>query len=381
MVPLTDFVRENGRGAFDANGETLITFAYRLLSTLTGSIVADFRADVELSNWGDESSGRTRVVVTDEKIGFATDGTKRAIALSDVFDIVQGVSPRTDRGSTGTVTLAFRAGDRRATASISAEVETLVKFQRLLYQQLLNETEVVAKHSPGVGESETQSRTYRLVVTASTIRLERDDDDPIVIRRSDVTEFKTPADIFDGSDRKPVVVIYAEREGRVAKTTISMPSFRSLNLFGRYLRADLLSTDAIGYAAEREGTIELLLVDDDPHDLEMAELFLKQQSDRFSTTSVSSAAGGLDVLEEGTDGDPGVDCIVSDYQMPGMDGIEFLKEVRDRYPELPFILYTGQGSEEVAKRAILDDVTDYVEKDVGLEQYEILAERVLQAVR
>ena len=373
--------RESGRESLDANGETLIILGGRFPITLTGSIVADFRAKVELSNWGKEASGRTRVVVTDEKIGFATDGTKRAIALSDVFDIVQGVSPRTDTGSTGTVTLAFRTGERRATASISAGVETLVKFQRLLYQQLLNGTEVVAKHRRNVGEAEPRSHKLRLAVTASQIRLESDGEEPIVIRRGDVTEFKTPADIFDGNERKPVVVTYAETDGRVAKTAVSMPSFRSLNLFGRYLRADLLSTDAIGYASEQEGTIDLLLIDDDPHDLEMAELFLKQQSDRFSTTSVSSAAGGLDVLAGGTDGDPRVDCVVSDYQMPGMDGIEFLKEVRERYRALPFILYTGQGSEEVAKRAILDDVTDYVEKDVGLEQYEILAERVLQAVR
>ncbi|NPB82132.1 HTR-like protein, partial [Shigella sonnei] len=52
-----------------------------------------------------------------------------------------------------------------------------------------------------------------------------------------------------------------------------------------------------------------------------------------------------------------------------------------RYPELPFILYTGQGSEAVAKQAILDDATDYVEKDVGREQYEVLAERIRKAVR
>jgi len=51
----------------------------------------------------------------------------------------------------------------------------------------------------------------------------------------------------------------------------------------------------------------------------------------------------------------GVDCIVSDYDMPRTNGIEFLEAVRDQHPELPFILYTGKGSEEVAGEAISAD--------------------------
>jgi DNA-binding NtrC family response regulator len=54
--------------------------------------------------------------------------------------------------------------------------------------------------------------------------------------------------------------------------------------------------------------------------------------------------------------------------------------VRQRYPDLPFILFTGQGNEEIAKQAILDDVTDYVEKGVGTDQYALLAERIWKAV-
>lgn len=45
--------------------------------------------------------------------------------------------------------------------------------------------------------------------------------------------------------------------------------------------------------------------------------------------------------------------------MPGQTGIEFLEVVRDQYANLPFILFTGQGSDEIASDAISAGVTDY----------------------
>jgi len=349
--------------------------------TLSGSIVADFRADVEVDGESEEIPDRTRVVVSERKLGIEADGRKRVIDLSDVFDVVQGVSRLRRAGATETVTLAFRADGRRSTVSISASVETMVRFQQVLYAQLLNGTALVVqcRDRSGVGERGPYDGT--LLIDASRIRFRPDGTaDPIVIRRDDVIKFKTPSTAAGGGDHEPVVVIYADTGGRVLKTTATMPSFRILNLFGRYLRADLLSVDAIGAAPRRRESVELLLVDDDPHDREMAEVFLGEQSDRFSMTTTATAADGLDVLKRESKA-AGIDCIVSDYRMPGMDGIEFLNGVRERYPELPFILYTGQGSEAVAKQAILDDATDYVEKDVGREQYEVLAERIRKAVR
>lgn len=349
---------------------------------MSGSIVADFQADVELSTGPESEATRTRTVVSDEQIGFALDGTKRTIDLSNVFDIVQDVSQLREAESTETVTLAFRADGRRETISISANVETLVKFQLVLYKQLLNGTDVVAESRSPVRKNESEPRDYQLAVTDSQIRLQPDcRRDPIGIRREDVTKFKTPSNFLAKSSQDPVITIYSDTSHRVVKTIIRMPSFRTLNLLGRYLRAELLSIDEIGAAFGRQQTTELLLVDDDPHDLEMAEVFLQEQSDRFSITTAPGAPEALDILEK-TKRDTGpVDCIVSDYRMPGMDGLELLNEVRERYSELPFILYTGQGTNKVAKRAILDDVTDYVEKDVGREQYEILAERIKKAAR
>jgi PAS domain S-box-containing protein len=62
--------------------------------------------------------------------------------------------------------------------------------------------------------------------------------------------------------------------------------------------------------------------------------------------------------------------------MPHQDGIEFLKTVREEYPELPFILYTGKGSEEVASDAISAGATDYIQKETGTDHFSVLANRV-----
>ncbi len=61
--------------------------------------------------------------------------------------------------------------------------------------------------------------------------------------------------------------------------------------------------------------------------------------------------------------------------MPGQDGIEFLESVRAIDEKLPFILFTGKGSEEVASEAISAGVTDYLQKHQGTDQYTMLANR------
>jgi PAS domain S-box-containing protein len=66
--------------------------------------------------------------------------------------------------------------------------------------------------------------------------------------------------------------------------------------------------------------------------------------------------------------------------MPGQNGIEFLQTVRSKYPKLPFILFTGKGSEAVASDAITAGATDYLQKQAGTEQYQLLANRIRNAV-
>jgi PAS domain S-box-containing protein len=62
--------------------------------------------------------------------------------------------------------------------------------------------------------------------------------------------------------------------------------------------------------------------------------------------------------------------------MPRQNGLEFLEAVREEYPELPFILYTGKGSEEVASDAISAGATDYIQKESGTDHFSVLAKRI-----
>ncbi|QPV61496.1 PAS domain S-box protein [Halosimplex litoreum] len=122
-------------------------------------------------------------------------------------------------------------------------------------------------------------------------------------------------------------------------------------------------------------TIRVLHVDDDPDLSALVASALEREDDRFDVTTATSPDEGLDVLA-----DERVDCVVSDYDMPGTNGIEFLERVRADHPDLPFVLYTGKGSEEVASDAISAGVTDYLQKGTGTDQYALLANRIDNAV-
>ena len=117
---------------------------------------------------------------------------------------------------------------------------------------------------------------------------------------------------------------------------------------------------------------KILCVDDDPHVLDLTVEYLERLLDDVTIHTAASAAAGREVWEQRA-----LDCIVSDYRMPEMDGIEVLDRVRDRHPDLPFVLFTSEGSEDIASEAICAGVTDYVQKG---EQYEILANRIDNAI-
>jgi PAS domain S-box-containing protein len=127
---------------------------------------------------------------------------------------------------------------------------------------------------------------------------------------------------------------------------------------------------------ELSGQVRVLAVDDDEATVSLTATYLRRQRDNFSVLTVTSGREALETLDRES-----IDCVVSDYEMPTMDGIELLRAVRDRESNLPFILFTGRGSEEIASEAISAGVTDYLQKGSGEDRYTLLANRIENAVK
>ena len=121
--------------------------------------------------------------------------------------------------------------------------------------------------------------------------------------------------------------------------------------------------------------ITILFVDDERQLLSVLASNLEENIESLDVVTASNATEAVERLEQ-----LDVDCVVSDYKMPGSDGLELLERCRERDPDVPFILFTSKGSEDIASRAIDADVTDYLQKDLGAEQLTLLSNRIKNAV-
>ncbi|ERG90672.1 MAG: PAS sensor histidine kinase [Haloquadratum walsbyi J07HQW1] len=124
-----------------------------------------------------------------------------------------------------------------------------------------------------------------------------------------------------------------------------------------------------------QSEVTVLHVDDNIQFTELTAEMLTSQDSDISVISANTVSEGVTLVESTQ-----VDCIVSDYDMPTQNGINFLTTIREDYPDLPFILFTSKGSEEIASEAISAGVTDYIQKSFSNEQYELLANRISNAV-
>jgi len=102
--------------------------------------------------------------------------------------------------------------------------------------------------------------------------------------------------------------------------------------------------------------ISVLYVDDEPVLLDVGKVYL-ERSGQFLVDTLTSAPAALEIMKIRR-----YDAIVSDYQMPDMDGIAFLKIVRETWPTLPFIIFTGRGREEVVIEALNSGADHYLQK-------------------
>lgn len=117
---------------------------------------------------------------------------------------------------------------------------------------------------------------------------------------------------------------------------------------------------------------KILVVDDDTTFLLMLKSFLEKKG--YKAVTESNAEKGLQALNQST-----FDLILSDYRMPGMDGIEMLSTINDLNITTPLILITSYGDIKLAVKAMKLGAADYLTKPVNPEELLALVRSVLSA--
>jgi PAS domain S-box-containing protein len=125
------------------------------------------------------------------------------------------------------------------------------------------------------------------------------------------------------------------------------------------------------------GPLSIVIVDDEPDIAELMRLRLLKEAPELNIHVAESGLECLDYMKENP-----VDCILSDYQMPYMDGMELLVALRGRGSDVPFIFVTAQGNEEIARNAFKNGANDYFTKDLGgFAHFARIINSIGQAVR
>ncbi|MBP8828115.1 MAG: response regulator [Desulfobacter sp.] len=106
--------------------------------------------------------------------------------------------------------------------------------------------------------------------------------------------------------------------------------------------------------------VKILIVDDEKDFVEMFYLRLTKQGEKVSTAFSGQEA--LDLLEKTQ-----IDVVILDIRMPGMDGIETLKKIKESYPLVEVILLTGHGSTETAVEGMKAGAFEYLMKPADFE--------------
>jgi PAS domain S-box-containing protein len=118
-------------------------------------------------------------------------------------------------------------------------------------------------------------------------------------------------------------------------------------------------------------SIRILLIDDSPDDRALAARELRLRFPGCFLQAVGTEAE----LDQGLQAE-GCDLVITDYHLPWTDGLEIMHRVRERFPGVPVIIYTGTGNEKIAARALKEGADDYVIKTAGRVPQLIMASQL-----
>lgn len=117
--------------------------------------------------------------------------------------------------------------------------------------------------------------------------------------------------------------------------------------------------------------LRLLIIDDDVNLRELFSEVVRKWD--YRVTVARSGDEGLERLKHGR-----FDVVITDLMMPGMNGLTFLKKVKERDPDVPVIIITGYPAIDTAVKAIEAGAFDYIAKPFMLDEFRLLIENAHQ---
>ncbi len=118
------------------------------------------------------------------------------------------------------------------------------------------------------------------------------------------------------------------------------------------------------------GTKTILIVEDDIHYGEILHDALTEFG--YHTLLAYSATGGIDIIKQEK-----LDLVISDLNMPGVNGIELAESVSKMFLDIPFVLLTGTNDLNLVKQALKAGVSDYIVKPINISELPIMIEKNL----
>ncbi len=117
-------------------------------------------------------------------------------------------------------------------------------------------------------------------------------------------------------------------------------------------------------------SLNILVIDDEPSILEFFARLLRLKG--FSVQTAASGAAALEIMS-GSE----VDLVITDIILPQMDGFQILDAVRQKNPDIPVIIMTGQGDAETVRKAMLRGADEYITKPFKREELSMVIERAV----
>jgi two-component system nitrogen regulation response regulator NtrX len=115
----------------------------------------------------------------------------------------------------------------------------------------------------------------------------------------------------------------------------------------------------------------LLIIDDEPEILKQVSGLMEDEG--YSTVTANGGEKGINAFSDG-----GISLVLLDVYMPGMDGLAVLERLKEMDPGVPVIMVSGQGSIDVAVKAMILGATDFIEKPFQPERLLVTAAKTLE---